>query len=87
MKLQWLISLTVPQIMIICSAVAEPLPNANLTPGVKNPAVTQENIQDTICVNGWTATVRPPSSYTNTLKKKQIDQYHYKVPLMQAMRA
>jgi hypothetical protein len=32
MKLQWLISLTVPQIMIICSAVAEPLPNANLTP-------------------------------------------------------
>jgi hypothetical protein len=43
--------------------------------GVTNPSVTQANIQQTICVSGWTATIRPPSSYTTTLKKKQEQQY------------
>jgi hypothetical protein len=62
----------------LCLAVAAPLPNANLTPGVANPNVTQDNIQETICVSGWTDTIRPSSSYTTTLKKKQIGQYHYK---------
>jgi hypothetical protein len=33
-----------------------------------NPAVTQATIGSTICVPGWTATVRPPASYTNRLK-------------------
>ena len=42
------------------------------TPGVANPDVTQANIQDTICKSGWTATVRPPASYTNALKKQQL---------------
>jgi hypothetical protein len=43
--------------------------------GVTNPNVTQANIQQTICVSGWTATIRPPSNYTTTLKKKQEAQY------------
>lgn len=43
--------------------------------GVVNPAVTQENIHQTICVPGWTATVRPPSSYTNALKRKTIPKH------------
>ena len=60
------------------SAAAGPLPNANLTPGMTNPAVTQDNIQETICVKGWTDTIRPTTSYTNKLKAKQIGQYHYK---------
>ena len=47
-------------------------PNATLTPGATNPEVTQENIHDTICVKGWTDTVRPPSSYTNKLKTTQL---------------
>ena len=42
------------------------------TPGVVNPDVTQANIQDTICKSGWTATIRPPASYTNALKKQQL---------------
>jgi hypothetical protein len=33
-----------------------------------NPAVTQATIGSTICVPGWTATVRPPASYTNGIK-------------------
>ena len=28
-------------------------------------------------MKGYTKTVRPPASYTNKLKKKQIRQYHY----------
>ena len=46
------------------------------TPGVLNPDVTQANIKQTICVPGWTRTVRPPVDYTNTLKVKQMRAYH-----------
>ncbi|HEU5478016.1 MAG TPA: hypothetical protein VFU64_09375 [Gaiellaceae bacterium] len=45
------------------------------TPGVLNPDVTQANIRSTICRHGWTATIRPPTSYTNDLKRKQMRQY------------
>jgi hypothetical protein len=54
------------------------LPNHTRTPGVTNPEVTQETISQTICVSGWTATVRPPSSYTTKLKTQQIREYRYK---------
>jgi hypothetical protein len=47
-------------------------PAATVTPGVVNPDVTQANITATICQSGWTATIRPPASYTNTLKKQQL---------------
>ena len=42
------------------------------TPGVLNPDVTQANIRSTICRHGWTATIRPPTEYTNALKTKQM---------------
>lgn len=45
------------------------------TPGVLNPDVTQANIRATICRHGWTETIRPPTSYTNDLKRKQMRQY------------
>jgi hypothetical protein len=45
------------------------------TPGVVNPDVTQANIRSTICRHGWTDTIRPPTSYTNALKAKQMRQY------------
>ena len=45
------------------------------TPGVLNPDVTQETINATICVHGWTKTIRPPTSYTNELKRKQLREY------------
>ena len=44
-------------------------PDPETTPGVTNPEVTQANIQQTICVTGWAATIRPPHSYTDTLKE------------------
>ena len=42
------------------------------TPGAINPDVTQHNIRDTVCVSGWTKTIRPPTSYTNRLKARQM---------------
>ena len=53
------------------------LPDRELTPGAINPAVTQENIGQTICVRGWTRTVRPPEEYTHQLKRWAIEQYGY----------
>ncbi len=47
----------------------------NCTPGAFNPAVTQATIHSTICVSGWTSTIRPPSSYTSGLKTQQKPGY------------
>ena len=45
------------------------------TPGVLNPDVTQATIGSTICARGWTRTIRPPTEYTNALKRKQMRAY------------
>ncbi|MDX2544718.1 hypothetical protein ACOT81_20290 [Streptomyces sp. WI04-05B] len=60
-----------------CSQAYLPLPDPTCQPGALNPDVTQSTIGSTICVSGWTATVRPSSSYTTALKKKQIVEYGY----------
>ena len=68
---------------VTCHAInghiaAKTLPDRHCTPGAVNPAVTQADIGSTICKSGWTATVRPPESYTEKLKITQIDSwYHY----------
>ena len=53
------------------TVVADPL----RTPGVLNADVTQVTIETTICVQGWTRTVRPPTEYTNALKRRQMRVY------------
>lgn len=53
------------------------LPDPICTPGSIDQQVTQDNIQQTICVKGYTTTVRPPVSYTNKLKIQQIIEYGY----------
>lgn len=62
---------------LVTASYASDLPNRSLTPGAINPDVTQMNIHDTVCVKGWTKTVRPPKFYTNKLKRDQIRQYAY----------
>lgn len=47
---------------------AHVLPDRTVTPGAINPLVTQDNIATTVCRAGWTATVRPSTSYTNKLR-------------------
>jgi hypothetical protein len=46
----------------------ERLPDRHCTPGGIDPAVTQEDIQSTICVSGYTARVRPPEAETEAFK-------------------
>jgi hypothetical protein len=42
--------------------------------GALNADVTQSTINSNICVTGWTTTVRPPTSYTNELKRKLMQE-------------
>lgn len=51
------------------------LPDPACTPGAADPAVTQANVQSTICVTGYTTRVRPPISYTEPLKKDLVRRY------------
>lgn len=64
-------------VAVSCSTANLPLPDSSCTPGATNPDVTQDSIDQTICVSGWTKTVRPPASYTNALKVQQIVEYGY----------
>jgi hypothetical protein len=56
---------------------ASDLPDPVMTPGAINFDVTQENIQQTVCVKGYTKTIRPPAHFTNKLKKRQLREYGY----------
>ena len=46
----------------------------NLAAQTTNQAVTQSNIKSTICVPGWSKTVRPSTSYTNKIKRRLMAQ-------------
>jgi hypothetical protein len=61
---------------MLCHSVGG-LPDLSCTPGAADPRVSQSNIETTICVSGYTDTVRPPTSYTNNLKVKSIQSYGY----------
>jgi hypothetical protein len=60
-----------------CHIVGAGLPDPRCTPGAVNPSVTQENIRNTICVLGYTKTVRPPVSYTTPLKIRLMQSYGF----------
>lgn len=51
------------------------LPDPTCTPGAIDPAVTQANIDSTICMTGYTSTVRPSSSITAAFKTLSVAQY------------
>ena len=58
--------------LVTLPAFAGDLPDPRTTPGAIDHGVTQDNIHRTICVEGWTRTVRPPTEYTRRLKLRQI---------------
>ncbi|MFE2286124.1 hypothetical protein ACFXDJ_18375 [Streptomyces sp. NPDC059443] len=60
-----------------CSQAYLPLPDANCQPGALNSAVTQSTIHSTICVSGYSSSIRPSTSYTNALKVQQIAEYGF----------
>jgi hypothetical protein len=53
------------------------LPDPNCTPGAINPQVTQANISSTICVSGYTESIRPPESITEPEKAASAAAYGY----------
>ena len=56
-------------LLVALLAGAPPSADGRATvPGAVNPRVTQANIASTICVSGWTKTIRPTAAYTNKLK-------------------
>jgi hypothetical protein len=60
-----------------CQMTPDGLPDPVCTPGAAYVAVTQDNISQTICVSGYTTTIRPPTSYTDPLKVQQMSQYGF----------
>ncbi|MDQ2781794.1 MAG: hypothetical protein M3Y26_04560 [Actinomycetota bacterium] len=70
--------------MSVVTTVSPGPPSTDVTPAggqppadMLNPAVTQATITTTICVSGYTKTIRPPQSYTGPLKVHQITTYGY----------
>jgi hypothetical protein len=47
------------------------------TPGASNSKVKQGTISKTVCVKGWTKTIRPPANYTSLLKRAQLIQWQH----------
>jgi hypothetical protein len=45
-------------------------------PGQRYHAVTQATLGATVCVSGYTATIRPPVSYTSALKRWLLKDRH-----------
>lgn len=70
-------------VLLLAGCASTPVPPpARLAPaatapaGALNPAVTQQTIAGTVCVAGWADSIRPPSSFTSALKRRQITELH-----------
>ena len=59
----------------------QPLPDLKCTPGAVSPAVTEANLDSTICKSGYTATIRPSSYVTGKEKKANAASYGYTGPM------
>lgn len=58
------------------------LPDPVCTPGGEpDPRVSQDTIRTTICVPGWSASVRPPVSVTEPIKREHMRAYGVTAPL------
>ena len=70
-------SSTVPELAGSKCHMRGQLPDPICTPGSIDPAVTDANVANTICVSGYTASIRPASSYTSKLKREQMVEYGF----------
>lgn len=50
-------------------------PDPSCTPGAVDDSVTQNNIDSTICVSGYTTKIRPPASSTDKIKADMYRAY------------
>jgi hypothetical protein len=51
------------------------LPDPACTPGAIDSRVNQGDVKVTVCLSGYTATVRPPVSVTEPIKRAQMATY------------
>lgn len=63
-------AMTTPLASAVCQVI-DGRADRKCTPGALNPTVSPANIHGTICVPGWTTTIRPPATYTDRLKREQ----------------
>ncbi len=68
--------LSSPMIPSGCKS-SDDLPDRKCTPGAINGNVTQDNIENTICVPGFAKKIRPPTSYTTPLEIKLMKSYGF----------
>jgi len=59
---------------LACTSV-NGLPDPECTPGAPDPRVTQQNVSVTICVPGYSKSVRPPVNVTNRMKRQVMQEY------------
>jgi hypothetical protein len=58
-----------PLLLLLLALIVSPLHAQPVRADILyNPAVTQETVETTICVPGWTRGARPSSSYTRRVK-------------------
>ncbi len=55
----------------------QPLPDPGCTPGAVNPKVTPDTLRSTICVGGYTKSIRPPAAITDREKQANALSYGY----------
>jgi hypothetical protein len=63
------------RVRTVNAAAGEFLPDPACTPGAVDPAVTEATLGSTICVSGYTASVRPPTSVTGPAKTESLADY------------
>ena len=56
----------------LAAGLCLPATASAIAPGRADTAITQANIDTTICTAGWSANRRPPSSFTASLKRRQL---------------
>jgi hypothetical protein len=59
------------------AACASELPDRQLTPGTINTAISEQQYHAQCHAKGWTRPYRPAVSFTNSLKKLQMNKYGY----------
>jgi hypothetical protein len=57
------------------------LPDTGCTPGATDPRVSPSTVTSTICRSGYTATVRPPESVSEPIKRERMAAYGVSAPL------
>jgi hypothetical protein len=76
-KIGYFVYTSLPDILQSDCHVINGLPDLACSPGATDSRVTQDNIKQTICVSGYTSTVRPSSSITNKIKVERMQAYGF----------